>query len=205
MNHTDINRVRDDLAMMKQAAGVGLPIGRSDVWLSLAWAAAGVPLASWAAYSPPEPMAFGLLVIIPSMGVLALSAFVAKKYHRDRGKAPAPWREHRFQWIAAGVLTPVFGGFVAWGIVRGLSPEALTVTALFMAGLGTLILPILDRTRLFYLGWAVSTMLFAVTAPLLGQRYFGVLVGGWLILSGLSAAGIMGWQIHRSVDEHATD
>ena len=205
MNHTEIDRVRDDLAMMKQAAGVGLPVGRPDVCLSLAWAAAGLPLAAWAVYAPPEPMAFGLLLVIPSLGVLALSAFVAKKYHRDRGQAPAPWREHRFQWIAAGVLTPVFGGFVAWSIVRGLSPEAMTVTALFMAGLGMLVLPIVDRTRLFYLGWAVSTMLFAVTAPLLGQRYFGVLVGGWLVLSGLSAAGIMGWQIHRSADQHGTD
>ncbi len=205
MNHTEIDRVRDDLAMMKQAAGVGLPIGRPDVCLSLAWAAAGVPLAAWAAFTPPEQTTFGLLLVIPCMIVLALSAFVAKKYHRDRGKAPAPWREHRFQWIAAGVLTPVFGGFVAWGIVRGLSPEALTVTALFMAGLGMLILPILDRTRLFYLGWAISTMLFAVTAPLLGQPFLGVVVGGWLILSGISAAGIMGWQIHRSVDEHDTD
>ncbi len=74
-----------------------------------------------------------------------------------------------------------------------------------MAGLGMLILPILDRTRLFYLGWAVSTMLLAFTAPLLGQRYLGVLVGGWLILSGLSAAGIMGWQLHRNADEHGTD
>ena len=205
MSQTEMDRVREDLATMKRAAGVGLPIGRSDVRLSLAWAVAGVPLAVWAAYTPPEQTTFGLLLVIPCMGVLALSALVAKKYHRHRGKTPAPWREHRFQWIAAGVLTPVFGGFVAWGIVRGLSPEALTVTALFMAGLGSLIIPILDRTRLFYLGWAVFTMLFAVTAPLLGQRYFGVLVGGWLILSGLSAAGIMGWQIHRSPDEHATD
>ncbi len=205
MNHTEINRVRDDLAMLKQAAGVGLPIGRSDVCLSLAWAVAGVPLAAWAAFATPEPMAFGLLLIIPSMGVLALSAVVAKKYHRHRGKAPAPWREHRFQWIMAGVLTPVFGVFVVWSIVRGLSPEALTVTALFMAGLGMLILPILDRTRLFYLGWAVFTMLFAIAAPLLEQRYLGVLVGGWLILSGLSAAGIMGWQIHRIADEHGTN
>ncbi len=205
MSRSELNRVREDLATMKQAAGVGLPIGPSDVCLSLAWAVAGVPLAAWAAFARPEQTTFGLLLVIPCMGVLALSAFVAKKYHRDRGQAPAPWREHRFQWIAAGVLTPVFGGFVVWSIVKGLSPEAMIVTALFMAGLGMLILPILDRTRLFYLGWAVSTMLFAVTAPLLEQRFWGVLVGGWLILSGLSAAGIMGWQIHRSVDEHGTD
>ncbi len=205
MSRTEMDRVRDDLATMKRAAGVGLPIGRSDVCLSLAWAVAGVPLAVWAPYAPPEQPTFGLLLVIPCIGVLLLSAFVAKKYHCHRGTAPAPWREHRFQWIVAGVLTPVFGGFVAWSILWGMSPEAMTVTALFMAGLGALILPIFDRTRLFYLGWAVFTMLFAVTAPLLGRRYLGALVGGWLILSGLSAAGIMGWQIHRSVDEHATD
>ncbi len=205
MNPTEIDRVRDDLATMKRAAGVGLPIGRSDVGLSLAWAVAGVPLAAWAAFTPPEQTTFALLLVVPCMGVLALSAFVAKRYHRHRGKAAAPWREHRFQWIAAGVMTPVFGGFVAWSIIRGLSPEAMTVTALFMAGLGMLVLPILDRTRLFYLGWAISTMLFAFAAPLLGQRYLGMLVGGWLILSGLSAAGIMRWQIHRSGNEHAAD
>ena len=47
MSQTEMNRVRDDLATMKRAAGVGLPIGRSDVCLSLAWAVAGVPLAAW--------------------------------------------------------------------------------------------------------------------------------------------------------------
>ncbi len=205
MSQTEMNRVRDDLATMKRAVGVGLPIGRSDVCLSLAWGVAGVPLAAGAAYTHPGQTTLALVLVIPCMGVLALSAFVAKKYHRHRGKAPAPWREHRFQWIAAGVLTPVFGGFVVWCIVMGLSPEALTVTAMFLAGLGMLVVPILDRTRLFYLGWAVFTMLFAVAAPLFGPRYLGVLVGGWLILCGLSAAGIMGWQIHRSMDEHATD
>ena len=205
MIQTEIDRVRDDLATMKRAAGVGLPIGRSDVHLSLAWAVAGVPVAAWAAYTPLEQTTFGLLLVIPCVTVLALSALVAKKNHRDKGKAPAPWREHRFQWIAAGVLTPVFGAFVAWGLAKGLSPETLTVTALFMAGLGMLILPILDPTRLFYVGWAVFTMLFAVTAGLFERRYLGLLVGGWLILSGLSAAAIMAWQVHRSADKHATD
>lgn len=205
MSQTELDRVRADLATMKRAAGLGLPIGRPDVYLSLAWAAAGVPLAAWAAVAQPAQTVFGLLLGIPCLGVLMLSAFVAKKYHRQRDRAPAPWREHRFQWIAAAVLTPVFGVFVVWSVVRGLSPEALTVTALFMAGLGMLIVPILDRTRVFYVGWAVFTMLLAVAAPLLGQRYLGVLVGGWLIASGLSAAGIMRWQIHRGVDDHATD
>ncbi len=125
MSQTELDRVRNDLATMKQAAGVGLPIGRSDVGLSVAWAAAGVPLAAWALYTSPGQTTFGLLLILPGLAVLALSAFVAKKYHRHRDKAPARWREHRFQWIAAGVLTPVVGGFVAWGIVRGLSRMAL--------------------------------------------------------------------------------
>ena len=32
-----------------------------------------------------------------------------------------------------------------------------------------------------------------------------ILVGGWLILSGLSAAGIMGWKIQRSASEDDTN
>lgn len=205
MSQTELDRVRSDLATMKQATGVGLPFGRADIGLSLAWAAAGIPLAAWAAYAPVEQMTFGLLLSIPVAGVLTLSALVAKKYHRHRGKDAVRWREHRFQWIAAGVLTPVFGGFLIWGIVRGLSPEAMTITAVFLAGLGMLVIPIVDRARLFYVGWAVSTMLFAATAPQFGHRYLGVCIGGWLMISGLSAAGIMGWQLRRNVHEHATD
>ncbi len=72
MSQTEMNRVRDDLATMKRAVGVGLPIGRSDVCLSLAWAVAGVPLAAWAAYTAPEQTTFGLFLVISCMGVLAL-------------------------------------------------------------------------------------------------------------------------------------
>ena len=205
MTQGDLDRVRNDLATMKKAAGAGLPFGRADVRLSLAWAAAGVPLAAWVAYTPVERITFGLLLGVPVVAVLALSAFVAKRCYRSRGKGPVRWREHRFQWIAAGVLAPLFGAFLLWGLVRGLSPEALTITAVFMAGLGMLIVPIVDRTRLFYLGWAASTMFFAIAAPLFGLRYLGVGMGGWLIFSGLSAAGIMAWQLRTGADEHATD
>lgn len=205
MSQAELDRVRNDLATMKQAAGVGLPLGPADIFLSIAWAVAGVPLAAWVAYRPAAPMTFGLLLCIPSVCVLILSAIVAGKYHRERGKEPVRWREHRSQWIAAAVLTPLFGAFITWGLIRGLGPETLTVTAMFMAGLGMVILPIVDRTRLFYVGWAVSTMLFAVTAPFLGKRYLGVGVGGWLIVSGLSAAGIMAWQLRRRAGKHVTD
>ncbi len=205
MNQTDIDRVRDDLATMRQATGLGLPIGRSDVYLSLAWAVAGVPLAAWAAISPVGQAAFSVLLVVPGAAVLALSAIVAGKCRRERAGSPLRWREHRSQWIAAGILTPLFGVFLVWSIAKGLSPETMTVTALFMAGLGMLIVPMIDRTRLFYLGWAASTMLFAITAPALGHRYLGVGVGGWLIVSGLLAAGIMSWQLRGSATTHAAD
>lgn len=204
MEQADIKRVREDLETMKRAVGTGLPIGRADVGLSLAWAAAGVPLVAWTAYAPPGRTALGLLIVLPCLGVLLLSGFVAGKCRRDRAQSPAPWREHRFQWLAAAVLTPAFAGFLIWGLARGLSAESLVITALFMAGLGLLLVPVVDRSRLFYLGWAVFTMLFAVAIPLVAARYHGLLTGGWLILSGLSAAAIMLRQLNRRQVEDAT-
>ena len=79
MSQTEMDRMRDDLATMKRATGVGLPIGWSDIYLSLAWAVAGVPLAAWAVFSPLDQTTFGLLLVIPCMGVLVLSTFVGCK------------------------------------------------------------------------------------------------------------------------------
>ncbi len=205
ITQTDLQRVRSDLATMKKAAGVGLPIGGADIWLSIAWAVAGLPLMARTAVAPVEREMFGVLLGVPALVVLALSAWVARKYHRDKGKAPIRWEEHRFQWITAGVGVVLLGGFVIWGLARGLSPQTLTTTAVFTAGLAMLILPIVDHTRMFYLGWAVSTMLFAVVAPQFGYRYLGVCMGGWLLLSGLTAALIMGWQLRTGATEHAAD
>ena len=205
MTQTDLQRVRSDLAAMKKAAGVGLPFGGADVWLGIAWAVGGLPLMAWTAVAPVEREMFVVLLGVPAAVVLVLSAWVARKYHRDRGKAPLRWQEHRFQWITAGVGVVLFGSFMIWGLARGLSPETLTTTGVFSAGLAMLIPSIVDRARMFYLGWAVSTMLFAVLAPLFGYRYLGVCVGAWLLLSGLTSALIMAWQLRTGAKEHAAD
>ena len=205
MAQVELTRVRQDLATMQQAVGVGLPFGREDVRLSLAWAAAGVPLAAWTAWTAVEQWQFGMLLVVPAALVLALSGAVAKKYHHRRARAPIRWREYRHQWLLAAVLTPLWGACLYWGIRQGLSPEAMTVTGIFMAGLGMLALPIVDRTRLFYLGWGGATLLLGAAAPLCGQRYLGLAVGGWLILAGLSTAAIMTWQLRSNVIQQSTD
>ncbi len=83
MTQTDLQRVRSDLATRKRAAGVGLPRGGADDWLSIAWAVAGLPLMVWTAVAPVEREMFGVLLGVPALVVLALSAWVARKYHSD--------------------------------------------------------------------------------------------------------------------------
>ena len=99
MDQVELTRVRQDLATMRQAVGVGLPFGREDVWLSLAWAAAGMPLAAWTAWTAVEQWQFGMLLVIPAALVLVLSGAVAKKYHRRRARASIRWRQYRHQWL----------------------------------------------------------------------------------------------------------
>lgn len=205
MSQADLNRLREDLETIRHAAGMGTPFGPADVRLSLAWAAAGVPVAIWVALQAVETWLLGALVVIPAGVVLLLTSRVSSKYHRDKARAPFRWREHRHQWLLAAAAVPLMGAFWLWGTHRDMSPETLTATAVFMAGLAYVIPAIVDRARLFYVGWAVPTMLLSIVGPLCGYRYIGIAVGGWLILSGLSAAAIMAWQLRTGVDDHAAD
>ncbi len=146
-----------------------------------------------------------MLVGVPAVLMLIATARVSRKYHRQRTRTPTRWREHRHQWLLAAVCVPLFAGFWLWGLSKGLSVDSLTAAAVFMAGLGYLIPPLVDRNRLHYAGWAVATMLLAIVGPSCGHRYIGVALGGWLILAGLSSAGLMTWLSRTTVNDHDAD
>jgi hypothetical protein len=208
MSKGDLDRVCEDLATMRQATGFRLPFGSEQVWVNLALAIVGIAVAALTAWTnlstgsatpgSAAHWAYIALVVGPVLLVFGVMTVVAR---RRKARAPLLWRESRLSWVVAGVAVPVYLGFIVWAVKNSIPLGALTAATLFLAGLFLLMGAVTDRSRWYTLGWAVSTLLAGVCAPVATYETAGLVAGGWLLLGGLSTASIMAWQL-RSRNDH---
>ncbi len=204
MSEANLDRVREDLAVMKRATGLRPPFEREHVWINLALAAAGIVVAALTAFTsvaavPATPgsvahFAYLALLVVPVLLVFSGMAVMA---HRRKVHAPLLWRESRHSAVVAAVAASLYIGFLAWAVWLGVSPGDLTAATLFLAGVFSLMGALSEPRRKFVLGWAISTMLAGACSPLGTYGNAGILVGGWLLLGGLSTAGILSWQLRN--------
>ncbi len=196
MSHDEsIDRVRNDLETMRQAAGLELPFGRDDVRTNLWVAACGALLAAWAALAPWE---FRGLVAVPLLLAVAGAVWSARAAHRHRGSRPSPWREHRLGMLAALILLPLAVGYMAWEKRLGIQREMVGAAAVFFVGVATLVFALADRRRLSYLAAAVPLMAYGVVIPLLTRQQVIVAGGIFMTVACLAAAAIQTVQLRRA-------
>ncbi len=211
MSDSRLDRVREDLAVMRQAVGLGLPFEWEHAWACLALACVGVTVAVITAVTgisakPAAPgsashLAYIGLLLVPVALALGLMATFA---HRRREVAPLFWREQRHSWVAAVVIVPLYLGFTVWGVKNRLSAGTLTAATFFLAGVFSVAAAISDRGRRYTLGFGVSTMLAGAICPWVGYEGAGLLVGGWLAFGGVSTAIVMARQLRCEV-KHVAD
>src|SRR5579862_3425218 len=104
MSQEHLDRLRGDLEIVKQAAGLDLPFGKADVHTNLWVAACGVLTAVWPALAPLQIR--GWIVVPLAVAVLG-AAWSARRANLNRAAKPAPWREHRLGILAAGLVLPL--------------------------------------------------------------------------------------------------
>jgi hypothetical protein len=210
MTAADLDRVREDLAVMRQALGLRPPFEREHVWASLALAAVGLAVAALTAFTglaalpvtqgSPAHLTYLALLVVPVLLVFAGTAVLAR---RRKALTPLLWRESRRSAAVAAAAAPLYLGFVAWAVWNGVSPGALTAVTLFLVGLFSLTRALSEPGRRHVLGWAAATLLAGAGAPLGGYGTAGILVVGWLLVGGLSTAGILAWQLRGGGARHA--
>ncbi|WP_165235191.1 hypothetical protein [Aquisphaera insulae] len=211
MSDSSLDRVREDLAVMRRAVGLGHPFEWEHVWACLALACVGGALAVITAVTgisvkPAAPgsashLAYLGLLLVPVALALGLMATLG---HRRKEAAPLFWREQRHSWVAAVVVVPLYVGFTIWGVKNGLAAGTLTAATFFLAGLFSVAAAVSERDRRYTLGFGLSTLLAGAICPWVGYEGAGLLVGGWLALGGVSTAIVMARQLRSGV-EHATD
>lgn len=208
MADTNVDRVHEDLAVMRLALGFRLPFEREHVWANLALALVGAIVAALTGCTSisSAPTARGSvghwtyigLVIIPPLLVLGMMAMLT---HGRKDSSPLLRRESRRAWPVGAIAALLYLGFEAWAVGRGAAAGTITASTLFLTGLFLLTTALADRGLRHTLGWAAATMIAGLIAPLGTYENAGLLVGGWLIGGGLSSAAVMAWQL-RSRSEH---
>ncbi len=199
MSQANLNRLRDDLEIMKQAAGVDLPFGREDVRASLWCALCGVLVSTWALLGPWE---YRWIVAIPLTLAVLGGVQAYRRAHRERGGEPVRWREHRLSGTAALVAVPLAIAYMQWERQVGVPRQFVGVASVFFVGVGLLIFAVLDRRRRPYAGGAIPLMAFAVAIPLCSPTQVVFAAGLCWTVGGSATAGLQSWQLRRGSNNH---
>jgi hypothetical protein len=205
VTHADVNRVQEDLAIVKQAMGLHSMHDRPQIWVNVGLAALGLVIGAATAFtgvsSPPavpgstSHLLYIALIIFP-VG-LALVGLAFELRRRKRQAILSSFTYMRTL-VAASLAIPVYLGFVAWGLSKGLSGGTITAATFFVVGLLVLLDSLYDARRRYFIGWAIATIVAGFAAPLFKYETAGILAGLWLVCGGLSTATIVAWQTKLS-------
>ena len=196
MSEGELRRVRNDLEVMEQAAGLRLPFGWADVWLTLLVVPCGAFLSAWAAFAPGERRWLGVLPL------LGLFLAIATRRTRQSGRGAASRREYRFAAVSVLVLAAGMAALIVWEKTLGLPYRAVRGAGLALAGVMLIPLALTSRARRSALAGAAALIPFGLVAPLCSPTQLAVVGGFATMLAGLLAAAIQAWQLRTDRREH---
>jgi hypothetical protein len=172
MESVDLDRLKADQRVLRQAVGVDLPFGRFEVIGSVVFAAWGLLLAIWTTSAPAEPR---WLLLGPVWLLIPMLLVTASLSYKRRDKQPAAWREYRYTLVAGGVFYLAALLDKAWAAAVDRSPVLPQEAAIFVIGLGVTITAVTQRNRLSYLGIGLPIMALGLVLPwcdTLSQKLF---------------------------------
>ena len=114
---SELERVKQDIATIKEAAGLELPFGWDSVWLSLV----GLPfvgvwcLAYHLVFDGHSPFIMAISVVV----FLAIMAYLKSKYKRGTGRSTTRRREYRVAFYGCIFMFPTLVAFLVWAHLPG--------------------------------------------------------------------------------------
>lgn len=194
----DIARLREDLTILQEAAGLGFPFGREAVrfWLVIAAGSAVVLAATLFASVVWQLVALGIAAVVGAALLLGMLAHL-RKVVVDRREDPARWREYRYITHVKLALVPCLLVYCAW-ILRTGAPIPFAASALvFMGAAASLAYGLSSPARRFAIGIAFPGMILAGALPAVRPTLLPATAAGCALALALAAAGILTWQLRR--------
>ncbi|NQT01035.1 MAG: hypothetical protein HQ580_03350 [Planctomycetes bacterium] len=203
MSKKEIERVKEDIDIIKEAAGLELPFGWEDVWIHLYLIPVGIWLAIWS-FLPFQLSR--IWRILPVVILAPIFVLLRIKYKRTTGRSPM----RRRSYSVVLFLTPISGlcafGYFVW-IIRSGHDFFFAVGGMwFFMGLMLLIFAFAQPGQFFNLGWAIPMILCGITItiwPVL--NVMDTNVGIVLIVGGSATALVQAYQLKRSTSKNGAD
>ena len=203
MSKQELERVKEDIEIIKEAAGLELPFGWEDVWLSIYLIPVGVWLAIWK-FLPFQLSR--LWRVIPVTVIFIVYVLLRIKYRRSTGRSPVRRRGYSVGLFLTPVLGLCAGGYIVWVIRSGRDFVSAVGGMCFFMGLMLLIFAFAERGRLFYLGWAIPVILFGIATTIWpGLSVLEMNVGILCVTASSSTAIIQAYQLKRSTSKNGTN
>lgn len=213
MSSSPLERIENDLHVIKSALPADFPYDRGSISLSLIAALCGVPLALRAVPGWDGPMISVLVVLIA--GLFIASGGWWRRAYVERGSRPRRWSWGRQEALTGGVA---IAGLIVYALLtrwmatadQGWSFAAwrgrLAAPALFAFGIGMLALGAAASERRIYLGWGLAFTALGLAMPWIPSRpAFWAVCGVSMVLGGLVSTAILWRQLRRWEELHGHD
>jgi hypothetical protein len=206
MSTPSLERVQNDLNVMRSALPADFPYDRGNIVQNLLAGLCGIPLALRAIPGWDRPMLVALAVVI--LVLFLVCGGWLRRIRSERSVRPRRWSWNREETVCSAiavlglvvyvVLTrwsaSVHGewSFAAWrGQIAG--------PVLFAAGLGLLTLGVVRSERRSWLGWSIPVLAVALVVPWLpSTSAFQAVTGTALALGGLLSAAVLWRQVREA-------
>jgi len=200
MSEAEIGRIRGDLETIRQAAGLGLPFGWEDVWLSLAGVPCGLILSVAGAFI--HPLSYVWLAALPVLGVVVFAASLRYRFRRSTGRSTARRLEYDLGLGAAMICSLLASVFLLWARRTGAPILMIGGAAVSMIGGLCAVLALTSPGRRYWLASAIVLIAFGLVLPFCSPRQVAVVAGASLAICGLATAAIQAGQLRRIERDH---
>jgi hypothetical protein len=196
METKELERVKTDIEIIKEAAGLELPFGWEDVWLSVYLIPVGVWLAIWR-FLPFQISRIWRILPVAVIGIVCV--FLRIKYRRSTGRSPVRRRGYSVALLSIPIMILCGGGYFVWVVRSGRDFVFAVGGTWFFMGLMLLIFAFVERGRLYYLGWAIPIMLCGIAVTIWPElNMLEMNVGIVLFAASSATAAIQAYQLKRS-------
>ncbi len=200
MSQTEMDRVRDDLATMKQAVGAELPFGWEDVRASLALTVVGLMAMGWSLWPHDLSDQWGMIPLL--LFVVGYTLRLRVKYRRGTGRSSGRRREYTFGLVGAMVAGGLALVYRRWATELDVPLPFAGGACLFVLGCSGVLAVLKDSRKAYWLGWAIAFMLCGLAIPSWWASRF-VLLGAAVAVGSLVAGIVQGYQLKKSEAGHA--
>ena len=201
MVNNELERVKEDIEVIKEAAGFELPFGWDSALVSLVLLPAmGVGYLVYYLFSD-EPSRFAAIAI----GVVLFIAmgYLRFRYRKSTGRSAIKRREYGFCFYGDIAIGAIAIGYLIWAKHIGLEIAYVAGGIILMIGIMGILMAFQAKGKLYHLGESIPLMLFGISL-LIWTTPSVVVINACitLVIGGLATGAIQVYQLkHEGVEK----